>query len=55
MNREICNKLYNDSIYNFNSVDKFNLVFTKYILIHINPDKLDIVYEKCIIYLINIY
>ncbi len=43
---KLCNKLYNDSIYNFDSSDKFDLVFTKGVLIHINPDKLNIVYEK---------
>jgi len=44
--KNICDKLYNDSVYNFNIKDKFNLVFTKGVLIHINPDKLNIVYEK---------
>jgi spore coat polysaccharide biosynthesis protein SpsF len=43
---KLCNKLYNESIYDFNTTDKFNLVFTKGVLIHINPDKLNIVYEK---------
>jgi spore coat polysaccharide biosynthesis protein SpsF len=46
LNKNICNKLYNDSIYNFNTDEKFDLVFTKGVLIHINPDKLDTVYEK---------
>ena len=42
----ICNKLYNKSIYDFETNEKFDIVFTKGVLIHINPDKLDIVYEK---------
>ncbi len=44
--QKLCSKLYNDSIYNFESLDRFDLVFTKGVLIHINPDKLNIVYEK---------
>ena len=46
LNENICNKLYNTSIYNFDTKDKYDLVFTKGVLIHINPDKLNIVYEK---------
>jgi pseudaminic acid biosynthesis-associated methylase len=42
----LCNNLYNESIYNFNTTEKFDFVFTKGVLIHINPDKLQIVYEK---------
>lgn len=42
----ICNKLYNKSIYDFETNEKYDIVFTKGVLIHINPDKLDIVYEK---------
>jgi pseudaminic acid biosynthesis-associated methylase len=46
LNQKLCNKLYNESIYTFNVEYKFDLVFTKGVLIHINPNKLDIVYEK---------
>jgi pseudaminic acid biosynthesis-associated methylase len=42
----LCNELYNESIYNNNITNKYDLVFTKGVLIHINPDKLQIVYEK---------
>ena len=46
MDKKLCNKLYNESIYTFNTECTFDCVFTKGVLIHINPDKLDIVYEK---------
>ena len=42
----ICNKIFNKSILYFNEKDKYDLVFTKGVLIHINPDKLDDVYQK---------
>lgn len=42
----LCNELYNESIYNYNTTNKYDLVFTKGVLIHINPEKLQIVYEK---------
>ena len=42
----ICHTLYNKSIFDCNSSSKYNLVFTKGVLIHINPDKLQEVYEK---------
>lgn len=42
----ICNKIFNTSILNFDEKDKYDLVFTKGVLIHINPDKLDDVYQK---------
>jgi pseudaminic acid biosynthesis-associated methylase len=44
--RNICDNLVNDSINNFNTNDKFDLVFTFGVLIHINPEKLDTTYEK---------
>ena len=46
MDKKICDNLYNESIYNFNTEQKFDFVFTKGVLIHINPSKLDLVYEK---------
>jgi pseudaminic acid biosynthesis-associated methylase len=46
LNTNICHKLYNDTIYNFDTSDTFNLVFTKGVLIHINPNKLHLIYEK---------
>jgi pseudaminic acid biosynthesis-associated methylase len=45
-NQKLCDNLYNESIYNFNTEYKFDFVFTKGVLIHINPNKLNIVYEK---------
>jgi pseudaminic acid biosynthesis-associated methylase len=42
----ICDNLYNDTIFNHNEPNKYNLVFTKGVLIHINPEKLNEVYEK---------
>lgn len=45
-NKKICNNCYNDSIHNFNIDEKYDLVFTKGVLIHINGDKLQSVYEK---------
>ena len=44
--KKICDNLFNDSINNFNTDDKFDLVFTFGVLIHINPEKLDYTYEK---------
>ena len=46
-----CSKLdrvtvYNESILNFNSDEKFDLTFTSGVLIHINPAELIDVYEK---------
>lgn len=48
---EICKKIdrvdvFNGSIFDFQSNTKFDLTFTKGVLIHINPDKLNDVYEK---------
>jgi len=37
---------YNDSILNFDSVKKYDFVFSKGVLIHINPDELQRVYQK---------
>jgi spore coat polysaccharide biosynthesis protein SpsF len=42
----ICNKIFNNSILDFNENEKYDLVFTKGVLIHINPNKLDDVYQK---------
>ena len=42
----ICDNLYNDTIFNHNNTNKYNLVFTKGVLIHINPEKLNEVYKK---------
>ena len=44
--QKICDKLYNESILNLNIKNKFDLVFTKGVLIHINPEKLNEVYNK---------
>jgi spore coat polysaccharide biosynthesis protein SpsF len=45
-NKNICKNIFNDSINNFDINDKFDLIFTFGVLIHINPDKLDSIYEK---------
>jgi pseudaminic acid biosynthesis-associated methylase len=42
----ICNNLYNNSIFDFNEKEKYDLVFTKGVLIHINPNKLNDIYQK---------
>jgi spore coat polysaccharide biosynthesis protein SpsF len=52
----ICNKLYNKSIFDFNpdtdmnienkEDSKYDLVFSKGVLIHINQDKLSLIYDK---------
>lgn len=39
-------KVINDSIFNFSDDCKYDLTFTSGVLIHINPDKLDDVYQK---------
>ena len=39
-------KAFNNSIDNFEIRDKYDLTFTKGVLIHINPDQLSLVYEK---------
>lgn len=38
--------VYNESIYDFSKKDIYDLTFTNGVLIHINPEKLPIVYEK---------
>jgi spore coat polysaccharide biosynthesis protein SpsF len=38
-------EIYHESILNFHPQDIYDLVFTKGVLIHINPDKLSSVYE----------
>ena len=48
---EECSKIdgvdvFNGSIFDFNTDKKFDLTFTKTVLIHINPEKLNEVYEK---------
>jgi pseudaminic acid biosynthesis-associated methylase len=45
-NLNICNTLYNQSIFEYNSNDTYDLVFSKGVMIHINPDKLELLYEK---------
>lgn len=42
----ICNKIFNISVLYFHEKYKYDLVFTKGVLIHINPHKLDDVYQK---------
>ena len=44
--QNLCDKLYNNSILSLDANDDFDLVFTKGVLIHINPEKLSDVYEK---------
>ncbi|MHB2153624.1 pseudaminic acid biosynthesis-associated methylase [Calditrichota bacterium GD2] len=39
-------KTYNESILTFNSNEEYDLIFTKGVLIHINPDYLEEVYNK---------
>lgn len=39
-------KVINDSIFDFSDNEKYDLTFTSGVLIHINPDKLDNVYQK---------
>ena len=41
-----CEEITHDSILNYEPKDTFELSFTKGVLIHINPDELDGVYEK---------
>jgi spore coat polysaccharide biosynthesis protein SpsF len=38
--------VHNTSIANFSPIDKFDLVLCKGILIHVNPDQLNVVYDK---------
>ena len=45
-NLNICDKIYNESIIDFSEKENYDLVFTKGVLIHINPDKLNDVYQK---------
>lgn len=49
--KELCrnvdeDRIFNGSIFDYDKSDKFDLVLTKGVLIHINPDKLKEVYEK---------
>jgi len=45
-NLNICKKLYNQTIFEYNSNETYDLVFSKGVMIHINPDKLELLYEK---------
>ena len=38
--------VYHESIFDFNPTDQFDIVLIKGVLIHINPEKLDLVYDK---------
>jgi len=45
--KNICTNLYNDSFFNFNVTNnKCDIVFTKGVLIHINPERLNEFYDK---------
>lgn len=46
LQKNLCKECYNMSIHDFSSENKFDLVFTKGVLIHINSDKLESVYDK---------
>lgn len=55
INKEACasleklnflDNIYNESIFDFECKEKRDLVFTKVVLIHINPEYLDAVYKK---------
>lgn len=46
LNDNICHMLYNMSIFDYDIQYSYDLVFTKGVLIHINPDKLQEVYER---------
>ena len=45
-NKNICKSIYNKSIFEFDNGDKYSLVFTLGVLIHINPERLNEVYTK---------
>jgi pseudaminic acid biosynthesis-associated methylase len=44
--KKICKECFNISINDFNISEKYDLVLTKGVLIHLNPDKLDSIYQK---------
>jgi spore coat polysaccharide biosynthesis protein SpsF len=44
--KNICKECFNISINDFNISEKYDLVLTKGVLIHLNPDKLDSIYQK---------
>lgn len=46
LEKKLCSQLFNNSVYNLQIKNKYDLVFTKGVLIHINPEKLQDVYEK---------
>ena len=43
-------RVYRQSIFDFDTTERFDLTFTCAVLIHINPDMLDVVYEKLYTY-----
>lgn len=44
--KNICKECFNTSVHTFETDKQFDLVFTKGVLIHINSDKLENVYDK---------
>jgi len=44
--KNICNSIYNKSIFEFEYIDNYDLVFTLGVLIHINQERLNEVYTK---------
>ena len=44
--KNICKECFNISINDFNMLEKYDLVLTKGVLIHLNPEKLDSIYQK---------
>jgi spore coat polysaccharide biosynthesis protein SpsF len=44
--KNICKECFNISINDFSISEKYDLVLTKGVLIHLNPDKLDSIYQK---------
>jgi spore coat polysaccharide biosynthesis protein SpsF len=42
----LCEHLYNDTVFNYNDTKTYDMVFTKGVLIHINPNKLNETYQK---------
>ena len=43
---EFVEPIYNESLFDFNITQKYDLTFTKVVLIHINPEYLETVYKK---------
>ena len=48
--KNICRTVFNESIITFDSEHRYELTFTKCVLIHIAPEKLEDVYEKLFTY-----